>query len=90
MKCKPLSPHDIQGHTTELAFRDYYTWNKSPGYFETYPFVGFFSTLNFFFSRQGLWYIISNTDVMEKVNFLLAAVSQHRGTSVAEAHLIAC
>ena len=58
--------------------------NKIPVILGRYPFLGFFSCLNIVpLDRDNGTFNSSNTDVVEKVNFLVAA-SQHEGTSVAE------
>ena len=55
--------------------------NKIPAILGRYPLLGFFCRLNIVpLDRDNG---TSNTDVVEKVNFLVAA-SKHGGTSVAE------
>ena len=58
--------------------------NKIPVILGRYPLLGFFCRLNIVpLDRDNGTFNSSNTDVVEKVNFLVAA-SQHGGTSVAE------
>ena len=58
--------------------------NKIPVILGRYPLLGFFLPPKNCFSWQGNGsFNSSNTDVVEKVHFLVAA-SQHRGASVAE------
>ena len=58
--------------------------NKIPVIFGRYPLLGFDCSLNIAsLGRDNVSFNSSNTDVVEKVHFLVAA-SQHRGTSVAE------
>ena len=58
--------------------------NKIPAILGRYPLLGFFCHLNIVpLDRDNGTSNSSNTDVVEKVNFLVAA-SKHGGTSVAE------
>ena len=58
--------------------------NKIPAILGWYPLLGFFCRLNIVpLDRDNGTSNSSNTDVVEKVNFLVAA-SKHGGTSVAE------
>ena len=58
--------------------------NKIPAILGRYPLLGFFGRLNSVpLDRDNGTSNSSNTNVVEKVNFLVAA-SQHGGTSVAE------
>ena len=58
--------------------------NKIPAILGRYPLLGFFCRLNIVpLDRDNGTSNSSNTDVVEKVNLLVAA-SQHGGTSVAE------
>ena len=58
--------------------------NKIPAILGRYPLLGFFCRLNIVpLDRDNGTSNSSNTDVVEKVNFLVAA-SKHGGTSVAE------
>ena len=58
--------------------------NKIPVILGWYPLLGFFYRLNIVpLDRDNGTFNSSNTDVVEKVNFLVAAL-QHGGTSVAE------
>ena len=58
--------------------------NKIPAIFGRYTLLGFFCRLNIVpLDRDNGIFNSSNTDVVEKVNFLVS-VSQHGGTSVAE------
>ena len=58
--------------------------NKIPAILGRYPLLGFFCHLNIVpLDRDNGTSNSSNTDVVEKVNLLVAA-SQHGGTSVAE------
>ena len=58
--------------------------NKIPVILGRCPLPGFFCRLNIVpLDRDNGTFNSSNTDVVEKVNFLVAA-SQHRGTSVVE------
>ena len=58
--------------------------NKIPAILGRYPLLGFFCRLNIVpLDRDNGTFNSSHTDVVEKVNFLVAA-SQHGGTSVAE------
>ena len=58
--------------------------NKIPAILGRYPLLGFFCRLNIVpLDRDNGTFNSSNTDVVEKVNFLEAA-SQHGSTSVAE------
>ena len=58
--------------------------NKLPAILGRYPLLGFFCRLNIVpLDRENGTSNSSNTDVVEKVNFLVAA-PQHGGTSVAE------
>ena len=58
--------------------------NKIPVILGRYPLLGFFCRLNIVpLDRDNGTFNSSNTDVVEKVNFLVAA-SKHGGTSVAE------
>ena len=58
--------------------------NKIPAILGRYPLLGFFCRLSIVpLDRDNGTYNSSNTDVVEKVNFLVAA-SQNGGTSVAE------
>ena len=66
-----------------LTFRVHYM-NKIPVILGRYPLLGFFCRLNIVpLDRDNGTFDSSNTDVVEKVNFLVAA-SQHGGTAVAE------
>ena len=57
--------------------------NKIPVILGRYPLLGFFCRLNIVpLYRDNGTFNSSHTDVVEKVNFLVAA-SQHGGTSVA-------
>ena len=57
---------------------------RIPAIFGRYTLLGFFCRLNIVaLDRDNGIFNSSNTDVVEKVNFLVA-VSQHGGTSVAE------
>ena len=58
--------------------------NKIPAILGWYPLLGFFCSLKMvpLYRDNGI-FNSSNTDVVEKVNFVVAA-SQHGGTSVAE------
>ena len=70
------------GHSMVLTFRVHY--NKIPAILGRYPLLGFFCRLNIVpLDRDNGTFNRSNTDVVEKVNFLEVA-SQHGGTSVAE------
>ena len=69
-----------------LTFRvlGFITYEYNPCYFGTVPPSGIFCRLNITpLDRDNGTSNSSNTDVVEKVNFLVAA-SQHGGTSVAE------
>ena len=58
--------------------------NKIPAILGRYPLLGFFCRLNIVpLDRDNGTSNSSNTDVVEEVNFLVAA-SKHGGTSVAE------
>ena len=58
--------------------------HKIPVILGRYPLLGFFCRLNIVpLDRDDGTFNSSNTDVVEKVTFLVAA-SQHGGTSVAE------
>ena len=58
--------------------------NKIPVILGRYPLLAFFGRLNIVpLDRDNGTFNSSNTDVVEKVNFLVAA-SQHGGTSVAK------
>ena len=74
------------GHSMVLTFRVHYIRIKSPGpgYFGTVPPSGIFCRLNIVpLDRDNGTFNSSKTDLVEKVNFLVAT-SQHGGTSVAE------
>ena len=80
------------GSTSALPFASTVYWaqygidlpNKIPVILGRYPLLGFCCRLNIVpLDRDNGKFNSSNTDVVEKVNFLVAA-SQHGGTSVAE------
>ena len=72
------------GHSMVLTFRVHYIRIKSLLFWDGTPFRDFFCRLNIVpLDMDNGAFNSSHTDVVEKVNFLVAA-SQHGGTSVTE------
>ena len=72
------------GHSMVLTFRVHYIRIKSLLFLGRYPLPRFFCRLSIVsLGRDNGSFNSSNTDVVEKVNLLVAA-SQHGSTSVAE------
>ena len=79
-----VAPSYVVGHSIVFTFRGSLETNKIPAILGRYPLLGFFGRLKTVpLDRDNGTFNSSNTDVVEKVNFVVAA-SQHGGTSVAE------
>ena len=79
-----LSPHRGSWAQYGIDLPGSLPTNKIPAILGRYPLLGFFCRLNIVpLDRDNGTSNSSNTDVVEKVNLLVAA-SQHGGTSVAE------